>query len=448
MNKILIIDDEPDILELLTITLTRMGVDIVPAATVAEARAALDRERFQLCLTDMRLPDGDGMEIIQYIQENQAGLPVAMITAHGDTESAITALKLGAFDFLNKPLDLDRLRQLVINALKVPETPARAGASKLLGDAPSIALLRKQIGKVARNQAPVYISGESGSGKEVVARLIHSDSNRSNGPFIPVNCGAVPTELMESEFFGHTKGSFTGATDNKTGLFEAANGGTLFLDEIADLPLSMQVKLLRAIQEKKVRPVGSNQEVDIDVRVLSATHKDLSAEVEAGHFRNDLYYRINVIELKVPALRERLEDLDVLANSILESLSLQYESPKICISEAAIEHLRQYHFPGNVRELENILERASTLCDDNTIEAEDLSITLDTGAGSGAVYGPSQEGIDSEAIRNLDDYLENIERKILLDTMERARWNKTTAAKMLGISFRSIRYRLNKLNIE
>ncbi|AIS19520.1 type 4 fimbriae expression regulatory protein PilR [Pseudomonas rhizosphaerae] len=444
-QKILIVDDEPDIRELLEITLGRMKLETRSARDVTEAREWLGRESFDLCLTDMRLPDGTGLELVQFIQQRYPQLPVAMITAFGSLDTAINALKAGAFDFLTKPVDLPRLRELVGTALRMP-APAPAGKEpsidqRLLGDSPPMLALRKQIGRLARSQAPVYISGESGSGKELVARLIHEQGPRADRPFIPVNCGAIPAELMESEFFGHRKGSFTGATEDKPGLFQAAHGGTLFLDEVADLPLTMQVKLLRAIQEKAVRAVGGQTENVVDVRILCATHKDLAAEVAAQRFRQDLYYRLNVIELRVPCLRERREDIPLLASSMLTRLAQGSGLPPAQLTPAALETLKGYRFPGNVRELENMLERAYTLCEDDRIEASDLRLSetaasVDTGE-------PSLARID-----NLEDYLESVERKLILQALEETRWNRTAAAQRLNMSFRSMRYRLKKLGLD
>ncbi len=444
-QKILIVDDEPDIRELLEITLGRMKLETRSARDVAEAREWLGRESFDLCLTDMRLPDGTGLELVQFIQQRYSHVPVAMITAFGSLDTAINALKAGAFDFLTKPVDLPRLRELVGAALRMP-APAPAGKEpsidqRLLGESPPMLGLRKQIGRLARSQAPVYISGESGSGKELVARLIHEQGPRADRPFIPVNCGAIPAELMESEFFGHRKGSFTGATEDKPGLFQAAHGGTLFLDEVADLPLTMQVKLLRAIQEKAVRAVGGQTENVVDVRILSATHKDLAAEVAAQRFRQDLYYRLNVIELRVPCLRERREDIPLLATSVLARLAQGSGLPAAQLTPAALETLKGYRFPGNVRELENMLERAYTLCEDDRIEASDLR--LSETASSVETGEPSLAQID-----NLEDYLESVERKLILQALEETRWNRTAAAQRLNMSFRSMRYRLKKLGLD
>lgn len=375
-TSVLIIDDEPDILELLEITLGRMGLDTHCASTAEQAYNALQTGHYQLCLTDMRLPDGDGLDIIEYAQRHHSQMPIAMITAYGCVETATRALKAGAFDFITKPVDLKRLRELVSSAIKPQQAPASGPAEQgpLLGQSQAMRQLREQIGKLARSQAPVYISGESGSGKELVARQIHAGGNRASQPFVPVNCGAIPAELVESEFFGHKKGSFTGAQHDKPGLFQAADGGTLFLDEVADLPLHMQVKLLRALQEKAIRPVGSQQEHTVDVRILSATHKDLAAEVSAGRFRQDLYYRLNVIQLSVPPLRQRREDIAALAAVFLQRLA--EGQPPASLSDQARQALEDYDFPGNVRELENMLERAYTLCEGNLIQREDLQFQL------------------------------------------------------------------------
>ena len=447
-QRALIVDDEPDIRELLEITLGRMKLDTRCARNVKEAREWLAREPFDLCLTDMRLPDGTGQELVQLIQQRYPQTPVAMITAYGSVETAIDALKAGAFDFLTKPVDLARLRELVATALRLRAPQPLDGAdgsvdSRLLGDSPPMRVLRKQIAKLSRSQAPVYISGESGSGKELVARLIHELGPRTERPFVPVNCGAIPSELMESEFFGHKKGSFTGALEDKPGLFKAADGGTLFLDEVADLPLPMQVKLLRAIQEKAVRTVGGQQEVAVDVRILSATHKDLAAEVAAGRFRQDLYYRLNVIELSVPPLRERREDIGLLAERALRRLAAECGLEPARLSDEALDKLKNYRFPGNVRELENMLERAYTLCEDDVIQASDLRLGDAPAASGGDGAGGNLAQID-----DLEDFLENIERQAIMQALEETRWNRTAAAQRLGLSFRSMRYRLKKLGID
>lgn len=442
-QRALIVDDEPDIRELLEITLGRMKLDTRSARNLREALDWLAREPFDLCLTDMRLPDGTGLDLVQYIQQRHPQVPVAMITAYGSLDTAINALKAGAFDFLTKPVDLGRLRELVATALRLRSSESQEAPvdTRLLGESPPMQSLRNQIQKLARSQAPVYISGESGSGKELVARLIHEQGPRSEKPFVPVNCGAIPSELMESEFFGHKKGSFTGAIEDKQGLFQAADGGTLFLDEVADLPLAMQVKLLRAIQEKAVRAVGGQQEVVVDVRILCATHKDLAAEVAAERFRQDLFYRLNVIELRVPPLRERREDIPVLAETMLRRLSEGSGLATATITVEALDKLKCYRFPGNVRELENMLERAYTLCENDQIQAVDLRLADAMPAAESGEASLSQ-------IDNLEDYLEEIERKLIMQALEETRWNRTAAAQRLGLTFRSMRYRLKKLGID
>jgi two-component system response regulator PilR (NtrC family) len=442
-QKILIVDDEPDIRELLEITLGRMKLDTRSAKNVKEARDWLATEPFDLCLTDMRLPDGTGLELVTHIQQRHPQVPVAMITAFGSVDTAIGALKAGAFDFLTKPVDLTRLRELVATALRLQAAAAAQAPidGRLLGESPPMAALRKQIARLARSQAPVYISGESGSGKELVARSIHEQGPRAERAFVPVNCGAIPSELMESEFFGHRKGSFSGATEDKPGLFQAANGGSLFLDEVADLPLAMQVKLLRAIQEKAIRTVGGQSEVVVDVRILCATHKDLAAEVAAGRFRQDLYYRLNVIELRVPALRERREDIAQLADAVLKRLASGSGLPPATLSTAAMDRLKTYRFPGNVRELENMLERAFTLCENDQIDADDLRFAEQTATAESGE--PNLAEVD-----NLEDYLEDVERKLILQALEETRWNRTAAAQRLNMSFRSMRYRLKKLGLD
>ncbi len=467
-KRALIIDDEPDIRELLEITLGRMNIHTRPAADVKSAKALLDENEFDFCLTDMKLPDGNGIDLVQHISDNFPHLPVAMITAHGNMESAVNALKAGAFDFVSKPIHLELLRNLVDTALNLKplDTLKQESAElSLLGNTAEMQLLRKQITKLARSQAPIYICGESGSGKELVARMIHEQGPHADAPFIPVNCGAIPSELMESEFFGHKKGSFTGAAADKEGLFQAANGGTLFLDEVADLPLPMQVKLLRGIQEKAIRPIGSQQELPVDVRILSATHKDLAAEVEKDNFRQDLYYRINVIELRVPSLRERIDEIPVLANALLTRIAKDYNTEALAISDDAMEALKKYHFPGNVRELENILERAFSLCEDDIIKTEDLSLSpaedtipeeadVEDPQTTSATELPEDEYVEGthsslpENVDSLESYLEGIEKNVIVGTLEATRWNKTAAAKKLGITFRALRYRLKKLGLE
>ncbi len=455
----LVVDDERDIRELLVLTLGRMGLRISTAANLAEARELLASNRYALCLTDMRLPDGNGIELVTEIARNYPQTPVAMITAFGSMDLAVEALKAGAFDFVSKPVDLGVLRGLVKHALELdnqerpaPASPPPEQASRLLGDSPAMESLRTTIGKVARSQAPVYILGESGVGKELVARTIHEQGGRANGPFVPVNCGAIPAELMESEFFGHKRGSFTGAHADKPGLFQAASGGTLFLDEVAELPVAMQVKLLRAIQEKSVRPVGAATEVAVDVRILSATHKDLGELVADGRFRHDLYYRINVIELRVPPLRERGGDLPMLAASILARLAPGHGRPIPLLSPSALEALDRYGFPGNVRELENILERALALAEDDRIGAGDLRLPAHGGLRAAAGTGrpePAEAVVDIDpASSALPSYIEQLERAAIQKALEENRWNKTRTAAQLGITFRALRYKLKKLGME
>jgi two-component system response regulator PilR (NtrC family) len=442
--RALVVDDEPDIRELLAITLGRMSIDVETAGDHATAVARLGGERYDLVLTDMRLPDGDGLDLIEWIQAHRPGVPVAVITAHGNVEAAVRALKLGAFDFISKPLDLAALRKLISATLRLGESleeTGRRASLKLLGTSKPMHELREMIAKVARSQAPVHISGDSGTGKELAARLIHDSGPRREGPFVPVNCGAIPSELMESELFGHKKGSFTGAVTDKEGLIRSAEGGTLFLDEVADLPLHMQVKLLRVIQEKAVRPVGETREVPVDVRILSATHRKLDELVKAGKFREDLYYRINVIELHVPALRERLDDVPQLVDVMLDRIAKQIGVPRPQASDEALDKLLSYTYPGNVRELENILERAVTLCAQNRIEPED--IVLKKGPGL-----ELPDVADEMAADGLEGQLEHIEREAIVKALEQTRYNKTKAAELLGMTFRQLRYRVKKLGIE
>jgi two-component system response regulator PilR (NtrC family) len=434
----LVVDDEADIRELLEITLGRMGLHTHGADTLAQARALLAEHDFDLCLTDMRLPDGNGIALVQHIQERHPQIPVAVITAYGNAQAAVESLKAGAFDFVTKPVDLQVLRKLGDAALKL-RSPARAPESDggLLGTAPAIQHLRAMIERLARSQAPVHIAGESGTGKELVARLIHARSPRAQAPFVAVNCGAIPSELMESEFFGHLKGSFTGATRDKPGLFQAAEGGTLFLDEVGDLPLHMQVKLLRALQERAVRPVGADTETPVNVRVISATHRDLAALLACGQFRQDLYYRLNVIEIRTPALREHPEDIPLLAEAILARLAATNDLPAPPrLDGSALARLRQHAFPGNVRELENALERAITLCNGSRITAADLQLRSEPALAALPAAGA------------LEEQMEEIERRAIREALEKTRYNKTKAAALLGMSFRSLRYRIKKLDIE
>jgi two-component system, NtrC family, response regulator PilR len=446
-QRALVVDDEPDIRELLGITLERMNVEVITASDVAGATRELRANAFDLCFTDMRLPDGDGLGLVEWIQTHKPHTPVAVITAHGNVESAVRALKLGAFDFISKPLDLNSLRKLIAATLKLNDTDStgQLPRARLLGTSVAMDQLRELIERVARSQAPVHIYGESGTGKELVAHLIHEGSARRDGPFVPVNCGAIPTELMESELFGHKKGSFSGAIADKQGLIQAAEGGTLFLDEIADLPLHMQVKLLRVIQEKTVRPIGESREMPIDVRLLSATHRTLATLVADGKFREDLFYRVNVIEIRVPPVRERLQDIPDLTHSILTRLGRQIGHRALRITDAALQALQDYHFPGNVRELENILERAATLCSDNIIDVRDLQLRPKVANNHEATYTGTTTVTPGE---NLGEALEDIERDAIVRALEQTRYNKTRAAQLLGMSFRSLRYRIKKLGIE
>jgi two-component system response regulator PilR (NtrC family) len=448
---VLVVDDEPDLLELVSLTLGRMSLRTRSAPDISSARRLLKSERFDLCLTDMRLPDGDGLELVAWIQEHRASVPVAVITAHGNVESAVRALKLGAFDFVSKPLDLGVLRKLVGSAIRLAssaeETASALRGPRLLGSSTAMEQLREMIARVARSQAPVHICGESGTGKELVARMIHESGPRRGGPFVAVNCGAIPTELMESELFGHKRGSFTGAVADKKGLVQSAEGGTLFLDEVADLPLHMQVKLLRVVQEKTVRPVGEAREETVDVRILSATHKNLADLIAQGLFREDLFYRINVIELRVPALRERSSDIREIAAAILERLARRANGPATQISDAAVKVLEAYPFPGNVRELENVLERALTLSTNGIITPEHIRLrvaTRPTGTEAPTPAVAAVIAVDGA----LGSQLEGIEREAILKALEKTRYNKTAAAKLLGMSFRALRYRIKKLGIE
>ncbi len=450
-SQVLIVDDEPDIRELLELTLGRMNLETRSAENLSEAHELLTQFKFDLCLTDMRLPDGNGIDLVRHIQSKHPTLPVAVITAHGNMETAVIALKAGAFDFVSKPLDINDLRNIVRAALRVGQTPAaqasQTGNQKLLGVSAAIERVRGLIQKLARGQAPVYIHGESGTGKELVARLIHELGPRTDKPFIPVNCGAIPEQLMESEFFGHKKGSFTGAVQDKDGLFKAADGGTLFLDEVGDLPVPMQVKLLRAIQERTVRPVGSQTEIRVDVRILCATHRDLHGLVREGKFRQDLYYRLNVIELAIPNLRSRPEDIPVLAEFLCQKLGVSLGGEPLKLAASALESLSRYDFPGNVRELENILERAMTMCDGTEITAEDLHLP-DSGMRDPLESGDGTAASSLSESESLEEYLARVEESAIRDALDRTQQNKTAAAKLLGITFRALRYKLEKLGID
>ena len=442
-THVLVVDDEADIRELLQMTLMRMGLVPDCAATTAEALERLGNTEYGLCLTDMRLPDGDGLEVLAHVAQHSPQTPVAVITAHGSTENAVAALKAGAFDYLAKPVSLQQLRTLVRSALKLPRAAARRGDDgggaatsqpELIGDAPVMRATRDLIAKLARSQAPVHICGESGSGKELAARLVHGAGPRRDGPFVAVNCGAIPENLMESEFFGHRKGAFTGASGDRDGFFQVASGGTLFLDEVADLPLHMQVKLLRVIQEKKVRKLGSTTEEHVDVRLISATHRNLADEVKRGAFRQDLYYRLNVIELRMPSLREMRDDIPRLAAAILERHASAER--RLQLSADALNALQAYDFPGNVRELENVLERAIALTTGPEIRPAELQLVTRAAPEAADVAGlPLQERLDA------------IERQAIYAALERTRYNRTATAKLLGITFRALRYRMERLGI-
>src|SRR5581483_10627497 len=437
--KVLLVDDEPDLLELLELTLSRMGLDTTRSESVSEAKRMLEQEPFDLCLTDWRLPDGTGLQVVQHITDRALDVPAAVITAYGSTENAVAALKAGAFDYLAKPVALEQLRALVKQALKVPEKAQATSSFELLGESPAMQLVRGLIDRLAKSQAPVFINGESGSGKELAARMIHAKGARAEQPFVAVNCGAIPENLMESEFFGYRKGAFTGAEGDREGFFQAANGGTLFLDEVADLPLAMQVKLLRAIQEKKVRKVGSTTEESVDVRIISATHKKLPALVDAGEFRQDLYYRLHVIELAMPSLREMREDIPLIANAILARLTRGGVEARL--DAEAIAALERYPFPGNVRELENILERGLSLAANAArVTSEDLHLT--------PVKDESEGPVTAGDKWPLQDYLDRVERAAINEALEKTRYNRTAAAKLLGITFRAMRYRMERLGIK
>ena len=454
----LILDDEKDICELIQLSLEKLNITCTTTHNIKQAKSALQKHSFSVCLTDMRLPDGDGLELVRLCQQQYPAMPIAVLTAHGNMENAIKALKLGAFDFLNKPIQIDHLRNTIQQALVLEDHPEPFSASKapaLIGDSPAIQELRTTVQKVARSQAPVLILGESGAGKELVARLIHQGSSRQKHSFIPVNCAAIPSELVESEFFGHVKGSFTGAIADHPGLFQSANGGTLFLDEIGDLPQFMQVKLLRALQEKSVRPVGSSQEVKVDVRLVSATHRDLQQAVTEGKFRQDFYYRINVIHLQVPPLRQRREDLPLLIKYLLQKIAKKENIAVPKISPKGMEKLLRYHYPGNVRELENILERAVALRQKDTLDltwrkfSAASPATSDTSSDTQSAESTLPLGQEQiQTTKESAGTLEDMEKQHILAALEATRWNRTAAAKQLGISLRSLRYRLQKYNLD
>ncbi len=440
----LIVDDETDIRELLVMTLERMDIETYSACCVAEAKTLLAQRSYGLCISDMQMPDGTGLDLLHYINQHHTGLPVAIITAHGSAENAVCALKAGAFDYLSKPISLKQLRPVVESALKLTSqsNKSQPNTLEIIGNSEQIKHVRMMIAKLARSQAPVYISGESGSGKELAANLIHKNSSRGDGAFIAVNCGAIPENLMESEFFGYKKGAFTGAHQDKEGMFQAANGGTLFLDEVADLPLLMQVKLLRAIQEKKVRMVGSTTEEAVDVRIISATHKNLAEMMDNGQFRKDLYYRLNVIQLKMPALRDRPADIPLIANMLLNKLCTHQQVATPSIDDDALSYISKLPFSGNVRELENMLERALALCNGEVITIDDLMV--EDNIASRFMSGEFDDQADE---LTLTDYLENVEKKAIIQALHKTNNNKTAAAKLLGVTFRTLRYRLAKLGL-
>ncbi|MGZ5202392.1 MAG: sigma-54-dependent transcriptional regulator [Telluria sp.] len=467
--RILVVDDEADLRELLEITLLKMGLDVDSSGTVARARELLAQHQYALVLTDMRLPDGLGLELVREVNANHKNTPIAVVTAYGSAENAVIALKAGAFDYVTKPVVLEDLRIMVRSALKLSEAPAAAqergggSSSSLIGESPAMQGLRAQIARLARSMAPISITGESGSGKELAAREIHAQSSRSSRPFVAVNCGAIPEALMEAEFFGYRKGAFTGAAEERDGFFQAANGGTLLLDEVADLPLPMQVKLLRAIQERRVRKIGATSEEPVDVRIISATHQDLAQCVETGRFRQDLFYRLNVIELGLPPLRERLDDLPLLCDSILARLA--GPGQQAALGPGVLEALRAYSFPGNVRELENVLERALAFANDGVIEVQDLQLKAARPAEAASAPPASSAAVPAAAPapaaaslapapdtgplpNNLPEYLSQIERDIILRALNQTQFNRTQAASLLGISVRQLRYQMQKLGIQ
>ena len=483
--RILVVDDEADLRELLEITLVKMGLDVDCAESLSVARARLGQAEYALVLTDMRLPDGVGIDLVREVAATFRNTPIAVITAFGSADNAVAALKAGAFDYLSKPVGLDQLRLLVQSALRTHKVDGGAGQastisastnSRLTGQSAVMQDLRSQIVRLARSMAPVAITGESGSGKELAARDIHAHSARADKSFIAVNCGAIPEALMEAEFFGYRKGAFTGANEDRDGFFQAANGGTLMLDEVADLPLQMQVKLLRAIQERRVRKVGATVEEPVDVRVISATHQNLAECVEKGRFRQDLYYRLNVIELRLPPLRERREDIGLLADVLLERLAPPGD--KAILSPESLEALKSYSFPGNVRELENILERALAFANNGIIEVADLALKPGASPPDAAptpvpasiprpayeerpaarVPEPAPEPVrpaapavpvipEGELPHSLPDYLDDVEREIIRRALAKTHFNRTQAAELLGISFRQLRYRMQRLDI-
>jgi two-component system, NtrC family, response regulator PilR len=463
---VLLVDDEEDLCILMQMTLSRLGIQTHIAHRVEQAKNLLSKNSYDACITDLNLPDGNGIQLVEWINHFYSHVPIAVLTAYGNMEIAIAALKAGAFDFVSKPINQKHLEQLLNKAFNKPiSTPSTEDALEhkmLVGQSQPIQHLRTTLKKIARSQAPVFITGESGTGKEVIANLVHRLSNRNEGPFIAINCGAIPTELMESELFGHKKGSFTGATQDKQGLILSAHGGSLFLDEIAELPLSMQVKLLRAVQEKRIRPLGSDTEIDVDFRVISASHQDLEALVQQGRFRQDLFFRIHVMDLELPALRERGDDILLLAEHFIQKISQEWDIPLKVLTARAKAFLLDQYYPGNVRELRNIIERAITLSDDERIDLQHLqsaplrypssiqreeetapyqnTAQIQSSSGNGLGHKLPEEGLEM--------YLEKIEKEILLNALNLTHWNRTMAAKKLGMSFRSLRYRLKKFGLD
>lgn len=460
---VLLVDDEEDLCTLMQMSLSRMGIKTHIAHRLEQAKKCLSENGYDACLTDLNLPDGNGLQLVEWITQHSPALPVAVLTAYGNMEIAIAALKAGAFDFVSKPINQKHLEQLLQKALNKPienfqNKEDRLEQKLLIGQSLPIQQLRITLNKIARSQAPVFITGESGTGKEVIANLVHRLSNRNEGPFIAINCGAIPTELMESELFGHKKGSFSGAIQDKQGLIQSAHGGSLFLDEIAELPLTMQVKLLRAVQEKRIRPVGSDAEIDVDFRVISASHQDLEALVQQGRFRQDLFFRIHVMDLVLPPLRERGDDIILLAHHFIQKISQEWGIPQKQLTERARNFLLSQYYPGNVRELRNIIERAITLSDEDKIDLQHLqsaplryptATPLDHQQEASNVFRSdilvSAKKLPDEG---LELYLENIEKDILLNALNLTHWNRTLAAKKLGMSFRSLRYRLKKFGLD
>ncbi|MCA0177620.1 MAG: sigma-54 dependent transcriptional regulator [Proteobacteria bacterium] len=468
MNQaVLVVDDEPDLLTLYELTLLREGHDVDTAASVEEAWARLTERVYALVICDLRLPDGNGLDLLRRLEAGKRRERVVVVTAYGSTENAVEALKAGAFDYLSKPVDLRQFRQLVNTALgQTPTAPQSAPQATsrlpppvspraLVGDAPAMAQVRERVDKVARSMAPVLVQGESGTGKELVARAIHAASPRAGQPFVAVNCGAIPENLIEAEFFGYRKGAFTGANEDRMGFFQAAQGGTLFLDEIGDLPLSMQPKLLRVIQERAVRPVGATAEVPTNVRIVSATHRDLATEVAEGRFRQDLYYRLNVIAITVPPLRERLTDLLALAQALLERIAHDAgvaDAPML--TGDALARLTRHPFPGNVRELENLLHRAVAMAAGAEIDEADLGLpahepdALDEAAAAADAERASASGEPSADLpTDLARHLDEVERALLLQALHAHGFNRTAAGARMGLTLRQMRYRMARLGI-